>query len=432
MKFCDITIAYNESSGGVRTYIDEKRRYLLGRTHYEHLLIVPGEEDRVVRQGRSTTVHIRSPLLPGQDNYRCFIWPHSVKQVLLEHQPDIIELGSYYVEPWAAFAYRDTLREDGRNCLIGCYFHTDVAEAYVGAPLRAMAHDWFDDWSSSLAEIAEKFAHLAEARAEKYISGIFDLCDVAFAASPSQAARLREYGVSEPEIVPLGVDLELFDPARRSEAVRTRYGARPDSLVLIYAGRLSTEKQVFLLVDALQKLPADLRAVLWMIGHGPLHDEMQEMSGHIEALHLLPYENERTRFAQMLASADIYVTAGPFETFGLSVIEAQASGLPVVGVDAGALRDRITRDIGYLGPVGDAGAMADNIVKAAAERTVLGARARRHVEQHFSWNSTFEKLLACYTTELEALSGVLPSSRSSAVEDGQTEGGTRSLESPVR
>lgn len=409
MKFCDITIAYNESSGGIRTYIDEKRRFLLNQTEHQHLLIVPGEDDRLERQGRSTTVYIDSPLLPGQDSYRCFLWPNSIKQVLLEHQPDIIELGSYYVEPWGAFGYRSEVQKDGRNCLIGCYFHTDVAEAYVGTPLRAMAHEWFDPLSPSLAGIVEKLADLAEARAEKYMGHLFELCDLAFASSPAQAARLREYGVRDPHVVPLGVDLALFDPSRRSQEIRARYGAHPDNLVLMYAGRLSTEKQVLVLVDALQKLPPDLRAVLWMVGEGPLQDEMQELSDRTETLHLLPYETDRVKFASMLASADIYVTAGPFETFGLSVIEAQASGLPVVGVDAGALRDRVPPDVGYLGPVGDATAMADNIVKAAASRSVLGARARRHVEEHFSWRNTFETLLACYAAELKTLSPELTS-----------------------
>lgn len=257
-------------------------------------------------------------------------------------------------------AYRNELQKEGRNCLIGCYFHTDVAEAYVGAPLRMMVHEWFDDTLPALAEIGEKFADLAEARAEKYMGHLFELCDLAFASSPAQAARLREYGVRDPHVVPLGVDLALFDPSRRSEDIRIRHGANRDSLVLMYAGRLSTEKQVLVLVDALQKLPADLRAVLWMVGHGPLHDEIQELSNHIETLHLLPYEADRVKFACMLSSADIYVTAGPHETFGLSVIEAQASGLPVVGVDAGALRDRVPPDVGYLGPAGDAAAMVDN------------------------------------------------------------------------
>lgn len=56
---------------------------------------------------------------------------------------------------------------------------------------------------------------------------------------------------------------------------------------------------------------------------------------------LLPYRFfwRPDRIRRALAAADIYVTAGPHETFGLSVIEAEASGLPVVGVDAGALRE---------------------------------------------------------------------------------------------
>jgi alpha-1,6-mannosyltransferase len=416
MKFCDITIAYNASSGGVRTYIDEKRRYLLNHTEHEHLLIIPGEEDKVERQGRLTTIWIDSPLLPGQDNYRFFVWPRSIRQALLDHQPEIIELSSYYVEPWAAFAYRDALQKQGRTCVIGCYFHTDVAEAYVGAPLRSVAHEWFDDWSTSLTEIGTNLAHLAEARVERYIGGVFGLCDLSFASSPAQAARLRDYGVPDPQIVPLGVDLDLFGPSQRCDETRALYGAGPNSLVLIYAGRLSSEKHVLLLVEALQNLPASLKAVLWMVGHGPLHDDVQAMSEHIEALQVLPYENDRVRFASMLASADIYVTAWPHETFALSVIEAQASGLPVVGVDAGALRERVLPGLGYLGPVGDAPAMADNIVRAAADRSVLGAQARHHVEQNFGWGSTFTKLLACYDAEWQKRTQALLS------EDARSEG----------
>jgi alpha-1,6-mannosyltransferase len=419
MKFCDITMAYNESSGGIKTYIDEKRRFLLSQSAHQHLLIVPGKDDRVEHQGRATVVHIASPLLPGQDNYRCFVWPRSIRRALHEHRPDVIELGSYYMEPWAAFAYRDELRKEGRDCLIGCYFHTDVAEAYVGAPLRAVAHEWFEDWSTSLAELAIDFAELAEAQAEKYIGGVFERCDMAFAASPAQAARLSEYGVTKPNVVPLGVDLELFAPSRRSDRVRASYGAGPEKLVLMYAGRLSNEKRVSLLVEALLKLPADLQAVLWLVGHGPMHEDIEAMTALVPSLRLLPYETDRARFAAMLASADIYVTAGPHETFALSVIEAQASGLPAVGIDAGALRDRIPPGTGYLGPVDDADAMAANIVRTAAERSTLGAQARRHVEQHFSWDNTFHTLLGLYSVELERRWGLVPSEAPLAMLDAQ-------------
>jgi alpha-1,6-mannosyltransferase len=409
MKFCDLTIAYNERSGGIRTYIDEKRRYLRERTDHEHLLIVPGGEDRIERRGRSTTIYVDSPLLPNQDNYRYFRRPDKLKELLVEHMPDIVELGSYYLCPWAAFAYRDFLQKDGRNCLIGCYFHTDVAQAYVGAPLRAMAHEWLDDWSESLAALGERLADIAASGVEKYIGTIFERCDLAMVPSAAQAARLREYGVEQVQVVPLGVDLQLFHPSHRSEELRTRYGAGPDCLALIFAGRLSAEKRVLTLVEALERLPAELNAVLWIAGHGPLHDELEAIAGRSRSLHLLPYQTDRAEFARLLASADIYVTAGPHETFGLSVIEAQASGLPVVGVNAGALRDRVANGLGHLGPVDDAQAMADNIVRAAAARAAISERARRYVEQQFGWDATFRKLLDCYTTQLGRLAGVLPS-----------------------
>jgi alpha-1,6-mannosyltransferase len=225
--------------------------------------------------------------------------------------------------------------------------------------------------------------------------------------------------VTKPNVVPLGVDLELFAPSRRSDRVRASYGAGPEKLVLMYAGRLSNEKRVSLLVEALLKLPADLQAVLWLVGHGPMHEDIEAMTALVPSLRLLPYETDRARFAAMLASADIYVTAGPHETFALSVIEAQASGLPAVGIDAGALRDRIPPGTGYLGPVDDADAMAANIVRTAAERSTLGAQARSHVEQHFSWDNTFHTLLGLYSVELERRWGLVPSEAPLAMLDAQ-------------
>ena len=150
MKFCDITMAYNRASGGIKTYIDEKRRFLRENTDHEHLLIIPGARDRIRRSRRTTTVTIRAPLLPGQGDYRFFLSPAKIRQVLLDEQPDIVELGSYYTEPWAAFSYRRRRREAGGACLIGAYFHTDVAKAYVAAPLRAAAHSWLDNVSEAL------------------------------------------------------------------------------------------------------------------------------------------------------------------------------------------------------------------------------------------------------------------------------------------
>jgi alpha-1,6-mannosyltransferase len=396
MKFCDITMAYNSASGGIRTYIDEKRRFLREQTDHEHLLIIPGSRDRVRRSGRSRTITLRGPLLPGQDAYRFFLSPAKILRALLHEQPDIIELGSYYTEPWAAFSYRRRRHEEGLSCLLGAYFHTDVAKAYVAAPLRAVAHEWVEEVSETLAICVEKVADIAAAGAERYIRYVFSSCDRVMAASPSQAARLREYGVDGAHVVPMGVDLKLFNPRRRSPEARKRLGAEEGDAALIYAGRFSTEKRVLTIVEAFEMLPAQLRARLWLVGEGPLHAELDAAASRNHAIRVLPYERDRTRFAELLASADVYVSAGPFETFALSVIEAQASGLPVAGVDAGALRERVREGLGYLGPVDDAPTLAASIVKAVRERASIAQRARAHIVRNFSWPRAFARLLDCY------------------------------------
>jgi alpha-1,6-mannosyltransferase len=409
VKLCDITIAYNESSGGIRTYIDEKRRYLREQTRHDHLLIVPGIEDAIERGERSTVVSLAGPLLPGQDSYRFFARPGRIRAVLLEHRPDVVELGSYYLSPWAAFSYRQRLRAAGHGCVVGCYFHTDVAEAYVAAPLRGLVHGLFEDWSETLCGAGDRIVALLAGGAERYVGAVFAASDIVFAPSPAQAERLRGYGVDASEVVPLGVDLDLFHPSRRSEAIRARHGAGPDTIALVYAGRLSNEKRVSVLIEALARLPSTFAACLWITGHGPLLGEVAAAAAANPALRLLPYQRSREQFAALLASADIYVTAGPHETFALSVIEAQAAGLPVVAVDAGALRDRVPEGLGYLGPVDDPAAMAENIVTAASARREVAARARAHVEARFGWDSTFRTLLSCYERKLARLELPLPS-----------------------
>lgn len=399
MKICDLTMFYNDHSGGIKTYIDAKRRHLLEATEHEHVLVMPGRRDRIRRSGRSTVVTIRGPLLPGQDAYRAFLSPAKIAQALMQEQPDLVELGSYYMEPWGAFSYRRHRREAGRSCVLGAYFHTDVADAYVASPLRSAAHAWLDDVSDALAKTAEKIADVAALRAERYIGYVFAHCDVALAASQAQAQRLAEYGVSEVRIAPLGVDVDLFHPGRRSAALRAHHGAGPADPVLIYAGRLCTEKRTPVLLEAFSRLPRGLGARLWLIGDGPLRGLVEEAGARNPAIRLLPYQNSRAQLAELLASADLYVTAGPFETFGLSVIEAQAAGLPVVGVDAGALRERVPTGLGLLGPTDDPAAMAENILSALRTRSDMGRRARTHAAEQFGWANAISRWLACYEPE---------------------------------
>jgi alpha-1,6-mannosyltransferase len=203
----------------------------------------------------------------------------------------------------------------------------------------------------------------------------------------------------------MGVDLRLFNPRRRSAALRAGLGADDATTVLMFAGRLSAEKRVLTIVKAFERLSPDVRAQLWMLGDGPQRSEIEAAARRNPGIRVFDYESDRKRFAERLASADVYVSAGPFETFGPSVIEAQASGLPVAGVNAGALRERVPPGLGFLGPVDDAAALAANIVRAAQDRAAIGARARAHSVETFSWSHALAKLLGSYEDRLRANEG---------------------------
>ena len=104
------------------------------------------------------------------------------------------------------------------------------------------------------------------------------------------------------------------------------------------------------------------------------------------------YVNGRAELARWLASADVYVSGMADETFGISIVEAQASGLPVVGVAAGAMIDRVTNAVGRLGPVGDAGAMAANILEVLQMDLGAVADQARAEARRNSWDHSMEAL----------------------------------------
>ena len=170
-----------------------------------------------------------------------------------------------------------------------------------------------------------------------------------------------------------------------------RLGLADDEPLIIYAGRLDREKRPDVVAEAFLQLPPEMRAFLVLIGDGPMRGPLTERLAGKRAL-LPGYVQDRTLLAQWLASADLYASAMADETFGISVIEAQASGLPVVGVAGGAMVDRVTPAIGRIGPVLDAAAMARNLAEVwAGDTRAMGEASWRHAQQ-FSWRESMHDL----------------------------------------
>jgi alpha-1,6-mannosyltransferase len=226
----------------------------------------------------------------------------------------------------------------------------------------------------------------------RYAAALYSRFDEVYALNSKVKGKLEAMGAQSVHLLPLGVDHRKFGPAKPDPAFRYSLGVGPGEPLLVYVGRLDREKRVMTVFEAFRLLPAEMRAHLLLIGEGKSRNKLIARSDGMR-VHLPGYEKDRRQLAVALASSDIYVSGMPYETFGISVIEAQAAGLPIVGVASGAMPERVTDDTGLLGPVDDPQAMADNIEQIWREgAATIGERGRQSVTNRFSWQQTFDTL----------------------------------------
>jgi alpha-1,6-mannosyltransferase len=371
--FCDLTQSWSDVGGGVRTYLLHKRRHILEQTPHRHLMIIPGAHDEVVEEERAVTVTVASPHVPGSPHYRLMLRNGAVRSALERFGPDLIECQDAYNLPWAAIGHR---RRHPETALVAAYM-TDFPTVYVERPLSRFI-------TAPVAGVLGRICY-------SYCGALYRRFDSVFALSENGgASKLRSLGIEQVDVVPLGVELGEFGPERRDPKLRARLGLADDQPLIIYVGRLDGEKKPDVVVDAFRRLPDALGARLVLLGEGPLRSEIAALG---DPRIVMPgYVKSRADLARWLASADIYASGMADETFGVSIIEAQASGLPVVGVAAGAMIDRVTMSNGRLGPVGDAETMAANILSLwSSDRRAVGEAARANALQ-FSWDSSMEAL----------------------------------------
>ncbi|HEX5192287.1 MAG TPA: glycosyltransferase [Solirubrobacteraceae bacterium] len=249
-------------------------------------------------------------------------------------------------------------------------YHTELA-AYAG--LR------------SGEAVLERLAGLALGR-------FYGGCDVVLSPSPATDDRLAELGVDPARIGrwDRGVDLRRFDPGLRTPHLL------PGEVNVLYAGRLTKEKGVDLLADAfLAARRRDPRLHLVLAGGGPEEALLTDRLG--AAATFLGWRHD-SDLARVYASADVFLFASQTDTFGQVVLEAQASGLPVVAVAEGGPVSLITDgETGMLRPA-DADALADAVVSIVGQ-PLLASRLRRTALASVSvrtWEAALERLADGY------------------------------------
>ncbi len=360
---------YAPRSGGVKRYLLAKRAWFSDyRPNVKHTLVVPGDVTGNNGKGVMTVAAVR---LPFGDGYR---WPTSTKrwaEHLVNLQPDLIEAGDPYGPGHAALDAGDRL----------------------GVPVVGFCH------SDPAALAALHLGSWAEPPVRRRWARLFQRFDRVVAPSRHIADRLDAAGVTNVHVQPLGVDTQLFCPSRRdAEGLRKELGLGSDTRLLVFAGRPAREKNVDVLLEAIDLLGDDYHLLLIHAGMGC---RQQDNATFID------YVREPREMARLLSSCDAFVHANDREPFGLIALEAMACGLPMVGVASGGIAELVDESVGQLAHRATPEAMAEAIAALFERNTgAIGTAARIRAELNYGWDATFTGLSSLYGQLCGAPEGV--------------------------
>jgi phosphatidylinositol alpha 1,6-mannosyltransferase len=371
MRVAIITESFPPDVNGVAHTVQRVAELLASYGHHP-LVIAPQPPASKRRQAKEEScpfpvVRVPAVPLPGYPGFRLGLPGPRIRAALARHQPDIVHLAS--------------------PVFLGA--HGAAVARRLGLPAVAV-------YQTDLPSYARAY-HLGragQAFAWRRLRGIHNGAARTLAPSTVTATGLLGQGIDNVWLWGRGVDTRRFDPAKRSSELRATL-APGGELIAGYVGRLATEKRVELLagITALD----GVRLVI--VGAGPAEAMLRQ---HIPDAVFLG-ERRGEDLAAIYASLDVFVHSGPYETFGQTMQEAAASGLPVVAPAAGGPLDLVADGVtGYLVPPSDPDAFTAAVARLAADpaaRAAFGAAGRRKVLGR-SWPALTEELIGHYSQVL--------------------------------
>jgi alpha-1,6-mannosyltransferase len=360
----DLTQWYSPVSGGIRTYLRAKAEWA-GQHGHAHAAVVTGPREGVEMVGESRFESVRGFSPSRSWGYRVAPRAAPVIAALDRLEPSIVVIHDALAFPasvarWAA--------ERGVRVAMLC--HSDLSLGATGLPALVRR--------PAMATLG--FAQRRALRAPSTI----------LVASETSRNRIAAPAGVSVVTSPLGVDLDAFARAQPDPALRARL-APPGAALLLYAGRISSEKRVDLLPPALHALGGS--AVLVVAGAGAAAGALVRAARRLgvdRRLVLIGHIADRSHLATLMATADCFVHPNPTEPFGLCPLEALASGCRVVAPDAAGTAELLRGRGAVLVAPDDPYAIAQGI------RDALAAPRPRPDLSDLAWDRTFAREWGVY------------------------------------
>jgi alpha-1,6-mannosyltransferase len=421
LKSVHLTNYYHKTSGGISTAYNKLLEAANRRRRYVRL-IVPGEESSIEEVGEYGRIYyVKADFSPVFDKryrlmmpWKTYLFEGSpIKEILRTEEPEIIEIGEKYtLSLMAGLARKRVLTLASKRPLLvqfSCERMDDNMRSFIsgGRMVRWFARRYTSNYTLPMFDF-----HLTNS---EYTAAEFSE-SVSSEGNPRRSRRffnwcwryLRAPKVALSERIfvnQCGVDNVTFEAGRKDVEKRTALVAElnipADARLLLYGGRISPEKNTDLLLDMMIALAristADYR--LLIAGGGPSAESFAEQAkrrvpGRVV---MLGHITDKDQLADLFANCDVFVHPNPREPFGITPLEAMASGLPVVAPNSGGLLSYANESNAWLSdPNGQA--FATSVESVFADNSVRETRIAAGVEtaQKYDWDASTDALFDLY------------------------------------
>jgi len=206
----------------------------------------------------------------------------------------------------------------------------------------------------------------------------------------SEVRRSTVFGRFNVEVIPNGIDVQVFRPLNRS-ALRRQYGFDPDDrIVLFVADNLSDRRKGTLELEQALALVSHLPKLKILTLGGKAEHMQGPMYRHLGSVH------DPAKVCEAYNLADIFVIPTLQDNFPNTVLEALASGTPVVGFATGGVADAVEDGLsGLLAPTGDVAGLARHIERALTDEALRGSMGLAARARAVNWYSLKRQTIAC-------------------------------------
>ena len=355
---------YEPMVGGVPTVTRELARGLAERGHSVALVVPsPGWHGGSGGDGRVRITYRGSVRWPWYEGMRLGCLPAAAARTLIaSFAPDVVHIHSPVTLGVAA-------RIGARRQRVPVVYTNHYLPANVAPSARAAR------------------SRLLDAVFYRYVVGFANRCSHVTAPTTTALRLLREHGLRAPSrVVSNVVDRATYSPGPADDLVRKRYALPGDRPIILTVGRLSPEKRIDVLLEAVARLEAG--ALLAIAGSGPDEERLRARADRLGVARRVRFLGfvPLAHLPDLYRLADVFAIASEAELQSLTTLEAMATGLPVVAVDAGALGELVRPgQNGFLASPGNAAEMAgylDLLCRGPALRAAMSAQSARISAEH--------------------------------------------------